>query len=56
MRCFSDRDVGQMRGCWPLQTDGTTGITDYLNDVSKYVVSTTLQDPEWERTSIVLLR
>ena len=30
----------QMRGYWPLQTDDTTGITGYLNDVSKYVLST----------------
>ena len=43
----------QMRGYWPLQTDDTTGITDYLNDVSKYVLSTTLQDPEWERTAVL---
>jgi dihydrofolate reductase len=37
----------QVRGYWPLQTDDTTGITDYLNDVSKYVLSNTLHDPEW---------
>ena len=37
-----------MRGYWPLQTDDTTGITDYLNKVSKYVVSATLQDPAWD--------
>jgi dihydrofolate reductase len=43
----------QMRGDWPLQTDDTTGITDYLNDVSKYVLSNTLQDPEWERTAVL---
>jgi dihydrofolate reductase len=43
----------QMRGYWPLQTDDTTGITDYLNGVSKYVVSSTLQDPEWERTTVL---
>ena len=43
----------QMRGYWPLQTDDTTGITDYLNGVSKYVVSSTLQDPEWERTAVL---
>jgi dihydrofolate reductase len=43
----------QMRGYWPLQTDDTTGITDYLNGVSKYVVSSTLQDPEWDRTSVL---
>ena len=43
----------QMRGYWPLQTEDTTGITDYLNGVSKYVVSSTMQDPEWERTSVM---
>jgi dihydrofolate reductase len=43
----------QMRGYWPLQTDDTTGITDYLTGVSKYVVSSTLQDPEWERTAVL---
>ena len=40
-----------MRGYWPLQTDDATGITDYLNNVSKYVVSGTMQDPQWDRTS-----
>jgi dihydrofolate reductase len=43
----------QMRGYWPLQADDTTGITDYLNDVSKYVVSSTLQDPKWEHTALL---
>ena len=43
----------QMRGYWPLQTDDTTGITDYLNGVSKYMVSSTLQDPAWERTAVL---
>jgi dihydrofolate reductase len=43
----------QMRGYWPLQTDDTTGITDYLNRVSKYVVSSTLQDPQWEHTAVL---
>jgi hypothetical protein len=33
------------RGYWPAQTDDTTGITDYLNQVQKYVVSSTLTDP-----------
>ena len=27
----------EMRGYWPAQTDDTTGVTDYLNRVSKYV-------------------
>jgi dihydrofolate reductase len=43
----------QMRGYWPLQKDDTTGITDYLNNVSKYVVSSTLQDPQWEHTTVL---
>lgn len=42
-----------MRGYWPLQTDDQTGISDYLNTVSKYVVSTTLQDPQWENSTVL---
>lgn len=41
------------RGYWPLQTDDTTGTTDYLNRVNKYVVSSTLGDPGWENTSVL---
>ncbi|WP_374613198.1 dihydrofolate reductase family protein, partial [Gordonia sp. (in: high G+C Gram-positive bacteria)] len=33
------------RGFWPHQTDDATGITDYLNAVDKYVVSSTMTDP-----------
>jgi dihydrofolate reductase len=29
----------QMRGHWPQQTDDATGIPEYLNRVTKYVVS-----------------
>ena len=43
----------EMRGFWPHQTDDTTGITAYLNQVQKYVVSSTLQDPGWEPTTIL---
>jgi dihydrofolate reductase len=43
----------QMRGYWPNQTDDTTGVTDYLNRVSKYVVSSTLTDPAWEHTTVL---
>lgn len=42
-----------MRGYWPQQTDDTTGVRDYLNSVSKYVVSSTLGDPEWEHTTVL---
>lgn len=43
----------QMRGYWPQQTDDATGISEYLNKVSKYVVSSTLQDPRWDRTTVL---
>lgn len=41
------------RGYWPNQVDDTTGITDHLNRVQKYVLSTTMEDPEWERTTVL---
>jgi dihydrofolate reductase len=41
------------RGYWPVQTDDPTGITDYLNKVTKYVVSSTLEDPGWENTTVL---
>jgi dihydrofolate reductase len=43
----------QMRGYWPQQTDDTTGVSEYLNRVSKYVVSRTLQHPGWEPTTVL---
>ncbi len=43
----------QMRGFWPHQTDDETGVSDYLNEVSKYVVSSTLEDPEWDNSTIL---
>ena len=41
------------RGFWPKQTNDTTGITDHLNAVTKYVVSSTLQNPGWENTRVL---
>jgi dihydrofolate reductase len=43
----------EMRGYWPQQTDDETGISDYLNAVSKYVVSSSLNDPEWAGTTVL---
>lgn len=43
----------EMRGFWPKQQDDTTGVTDHLNRVQKYVVSRTLNDPGWEGTTIL---
>ena len=42
-----------MRGFWPLQTDDETGVAEYLNNVSKYVVSGTMEDPEWQRSTVL---
>ena len=34
-----------LRDYWPEQSDEPTGISDYLNRVEKYVVSSTMTDP-----------
>ncbi|MFC7376478.1 dihydrofolate reductase family protein [Brachybacterium sp. GCM10030268] len=41
------------RGYWPQQSDDTTGITDELNALAKYVVSTTMTDPGWQNSTII---
>jgi dihydrofolate reductase len=43
----------EMRGFWPLQTNDKTGITEYLNNVEKYVVSSTMTEPEWQRSTVL---
>jgi dihydrofolate reductase len=40
------------RGYWPQQSDDTTGVTDYLNRVAKYVVSSTIVDPDWQNSTV----
>jgi dihydrofolate reductase len=40
------------RGYWPEQTDDATGVTAHLNAVQKYVMSSTLEDPQWENTVV----
>jgi len=41
------------RAYWPKQVDDATGVTDYLNQVAKYVVSSTMTDPEWQNTTVL---
>src|SRR5581483_2732404 len=41
------------RGYWPAQTDDRTGITDYLNQVAKYVVSSTIDDRQWDNSTVL---
>jgi len=43
----------EMRGFWPTRVDDTTGVTDHLNRVNKYVVSRTLEDPDWDGTTVL---
>ena len=41
------------RSYWPNQADDKTGVTDYLNAVDKYVVSSTMSDPKWQNSTIL---
>jgi dihydrofolate reductase len=41
------------RGYWPKQTDDPTGVTEYLNKVAKYVVSSTMCDPQWQNSTVL---
>jgi dihydrofolate reductase len=41
------------RGYWPHQTDDASGSADHLNRVPKYVVSSTMTDPEWTNTAVL---
>lgn len=42
-----------LRGYWPQQADDATGVTDYLNQVQKYVVSSTMTDPNWQNSTVL---
>src|SRR3954447_5043267 len=41
------------RGYWRDLADDETGISAYLNSVQKYVVSSTLTDPDWQNTTMI---
>jgi dihydrofolate reductase len=47
------RTFEAFREYWPKQTDDRTGIAEYLNRVQKYVVSSTLADPQWENSTVL---
>jgi dihydrofolate reductase len=47
------RTFEDFRAYWPVQDDDQTGITDYLNNVTKYVVSSTMTDPAWENSTVI---
>jgi dihydrofolate reductase len=41
------------REYWPAQVHDPTGITDYLNSVAKYVVSSTMTEPGWQNSTML---
>lgn len=41
------------RSYWPQQSDDPTGAADQLERLQKYVVSSTMTDPEWDRSTII---
>ena len=43
----------EMRAFWPQQTNDTTGIAAHLDQVQKFVVSSTMAEPGWENTTIL---
>ncbi|KIH99673.1 dihydrofolate reductase [Streptomonospora alba] len=47
------RTFQDFRGYWPEQSDDTTGVTDYLNRVQKYVVSSTVSEPRWQNSTVL---
>jgi dihydrofolate reductase len=47
------RTFEDFRSYWPNQADDATGITAYLNQVAKYVVSSTMTDSEWENSTVL---
>ena len=43
----------EFAGFWPYQTDDPTGVAEYINQVAKYVVSSTLDKADWHNTMIL---
>jgi dihydrofolate reductase len=41
------------RSFWPQQADDTTGVSAHLDRVAKYVVSSTMTDPQWGATTVL---
>ncbi|MGO1509410.1 MAG: dihydrofolate reductase family protein [Actinomycetaceae bacterium] len=47
------RTFEDFRGYWPEQTDDVTGVADQLDGVAKFVVSSTITDPAWQRSTVI---
>ena len=47
------RTFQDFQGYWPDRTDDTTGSTAHLNQVAKYLVTSTVTAPGWATTTVV---
>jgi dihydrofolate reductase len=47
------RTFEDFRGYWRHRDDDPTGVGAYLDQVAKYVVSSTLTEPGWEHTTVL---
>lgn len=47
------RTFEDFRGFWPQQDEDPTGISAELDDLEKFVVTSTLTDPDWRRTRLL---
>ncbi len=47
------RTFEAFREYWPKQANDKTGITAHLDQVHKYVFSSTLDDPQWDNTEVL---
>ena len=47
------RTFEAFRAYWPKQANDETGISEHLNAIRKYVVSSTMTDPEWQNSAVI---
>ena len=47
------RTFESLRAYWAELSDDPTGISSYLNQVQKYVVSSTMTDPNWQNSTVL---
>jgi dihydrofolate reductase len=52
-RLVGRRTFEDLCGYWPQQSDDTTGIAAYFNQVQKYVVSSTMAQPDWQNSTML---
>src|SRR3954452_7542560 len=50
---FGRQTFTDFRGYWPHQTEDPTGFAELLNNVQKLVVSSTLDDPGWQNSTVL---